>query len=307
MDLGGGSTQIVFEPVSSDVILANNHRTEISFGGHHYALYQHSYLGYGLMEARRRLGEAAVAEADARRLRAAADASQPAASLAPTLPCLPAGATLADPSTSRPAGSAGRASEEHAGGAAGAVVRGTGAGFAACAQFVTRHLFDKSDAACTVAPCAWDGVHQPRLASAFPPGRDIYAFSYIYDRAVELGGAAEGDRDSGDGALVLTPDALRALGERVCSVDSVPAVPAAAAANDVAGGPAHLARAVSADPALCLDVGFIYHLLSTGYEIPGSRVLRTAKKIRGVETGWCLGAAIHMLDSMMAGSAGAKG
>ncbi|KAI8614254.1 hypothetical protein BC830DRAFT_1041891, partial [Chytriomyces sp. MP71] len=50
------------------------------------------------------------------------------------------------------------------------------------------------------------------------------------------------------------------------------------------------------DPGLCLDLGFIYHMLSTGYELNSKRILKTAKKIGGVETGWCLGASIHLLD-----------
>jgi guanosine-diphosphatase len=56
MDLGGASTQIVFEPTFPDkeTILADgDHKYELSFGGKDYTLYQHSYLGYGLMRARR--------------------------------------------------------------------------------------------------------------------------------------------------------------------------------------------------------------------------------------------------------------
>lgn len=39
----------------------------------------------------------------------------------------------------------------------------------------------------------------------------------------------------------------------------------------------------------------------------GTRVLRTAKKIRNVETGWCLGATIHMLDVLTSGGKGSGG
>jgi guanosine-diphosphatase len=64
LDLGGASTQIVFEPVfrhpGQDAAAAvtleeGEHRYELSFGGSERMLYQHSYLGYGLMRARKRV------------------------------------------------------------------------------------------------------------------------------------------------------------------------------------------------------------------------------------------------------------
>ena len=66
LDLGGASTQIVFEPVfrrpgQDDAAAAvvsleeGEHRYELSFGGSERVLYQHSYLGYGLMRARKRV------------------------------------------------------------------------------------------------------------------------------------------------------------------------------------------------------------------------------------------------------------
>jgi guanosine-diphosphatase len=61
LDLGGASTQIVFEPVFSRPDISNvavregEHRYELSFGGKERVLYQHSYLGFGLMRARKRV------------------------------------------------------------------------------------------------------------------------------------------------------------------------------------------------------------------------------------------------------------
>ncbi|CAJ0649886.1 16606_t:CDS:2 [Entrophospora sp. SA101] len=54
-DLGGGSTQIVFEPGSLDgyKVAPGEHRYELEYGGHKYILYQHSYLHFGLMEAKK--------------------------------------------------------------------------------------------------------------------------------------------------------------------------------------------------------------------------------------------------------------
>ena len=61
LDLGGASTQIVFEPVFEAGPGAGNmhdgeHKYELKFGGPNgktHVLYQHSYLGYGLMRARK--------------------------------------------------------------------------------------------------------------------------------------------------------------------------------------------------------------------------------------------------------------
>ena len=57
MDLGGASTQIVFEPTfpadSKQSLAEGEHKYALTFGGRDFTLYQHSYLGYGLMRARR--------------------------------------------------------------------------------------------------------------------------------------------------------------------------------------------------------------------------------------------------------------
>lgn len=58
MDLGGASTQIVFEPTFSSTsatkkLAKGDHVYDLTFAGTEHALYQHSHLGYGLMQARR--------------------------------------------------------------------------------------------------------------------------------------------------------------------------------------------------------------------------------------------------------------
>ena len=56
LDLGGASTQIVFEPKfgkPDSALVEGDHKYELDFGGRMYVLYQHSYLGYGLMRARK--------------------------------------------------------------------------------------------------------------------------------------------------------------------------------------------------------------------------------------------------------------
>ena len=56
LDLGGASTQIVFKPTfteSGSTLEDGEHKYRLDFGGREHTLYQHSYLGYGLMHARR--------------------------------------------------------------------------------------------------------------------------------------------------------------------------------------------------------------------------------------------------------------
>ena len=55
LDLGGASTQIVFEPVferEDERMEEGEHKYDLKFAGRNHVLYQHSYLDYGLMRAR---------------------------------------------------------------------------------------------------------------------------------------------------------------------------------------------------------------------------------------------------------------
>ena len=47
----------------------------------------------------------------------------------------------------------------------------------------------------------------------------------------------------------------------------------------------------------CTDLGYIYSLLSVGYDLPDDRVVKSTKKVDGIEIGWSLGSAIQMLDT----------
>ncbi|KAJ3380803.1 Guanosine-diphosphatase [Entophlyctis sp. JEL0112] len=270
MDLGGGSTQIVFEPKAGVTIVQNvEQHVEVTFGGRTYVVYQHSFLGYGLMEGRRKVLQAAIEKLDAR------------------LSCLGTGATM---EIKNPGDSAGSK-------AGARVVEGTDEGFHQCQQFVGENLFSKDKTLCEVstASCSWDGVYMPPLSSSFDG--DIYAFSYFYDRIADLGVLPRGNEKEG---FEFTISDVESLADAVCAaVDGKTAV--------LKELPKAVADAVESEPGLCLDLSFIYRMLRTGYELGQSRVLKTAKKINGVETGWCLGAAIHMVDAMIGGSRGVSG
>ncbi|KAJ3105092.1 Guanosine-diphosphatase [Phlyctochytrium planicorne] len=295
MDLGGGSTQIVFEPLVKEPPLAEgDHRYELKFNGRNYILYQHSYLGYGLMEGRKSILKASVAKHAAKAKKQGKDKAG-----LPTNPCLPAGFKMnatVDSSVIDPE----KGDELEVKTKLELVnvpVVGSGAGFAACSQHITNHLFDKDPGQCKVDPCSWDGVHQPLISHTFPePHGDIYAFSYIYDRTIDLGFFV----DEKENPKPFSVDGIRDLGDQLCGIG----LDGKAHRSKGKSIEAKLRKAVETEPAVCMDLGFIYHLLSTGYEIRGSREIKTAKKIDGIETGWCLGAAIRVLDEMMGGAAG---
>jgi guanosine-diphosphatase len=60
--------------------------------------------------------------------------------------------------------------------------------------------------------------------------------------------------------------------------------------------PSSAQEEIEGRPEYCLDMTFLYVLLRLGYEFEENRVVRVEKKVAGTELGWCLGAAIAMLD-----------
>jgi guanosine-diphosphatase len=197
----------------------------LTFGGHDYVLYQHSYLNYGLMEGRKRL-------------KAASDGK---------LPCLKSGVSVDG-------------------------ILGDGKDFSTCKAFVSKSLFSKTDT-CATAPCSFDGIHQPQLTTAFPVDKEgagkLYAFSYFYDKTNPY-----------DLKDKFTVGDIGTLGEAKCAASAI------------------VDSKEEDDVHLCLDLGFIYSLLSVGYELPDGREMEVLKKIDGFETGWCLGSAIQLIDSL---------
>ncbi|KAI8645415.1 nucleoside phosphatase GDA1/CD39 [Parasitella parasitica] len=246
LDLGGGSTQIVFEPdVLEDGSLPelpdNDFKYLLKYKGKEYLLYQHSYLGYGLMEARKRMHKQILDTA----ITPSTDDLMHA--------CLPRGLSWEyTKMTTEP-------------------VKFLGAGSYADCLGVADLMLNKGKS-CDFAPCSFDGIYQPPIADTFTKG-PIYVFSYFYDRTQPLGLPAS-----------FRLPQLASLTESICSgayIENVTDIP--------------LKDELLDRPEWCLDLSFIYRLLSFGYEIPDDRELTVAKKINGVETGWCLGAAIAIL------------
>lgn len=249
MDLGGGSTQIVFEPefdgFSPPVaeLPDGEHRYDLSFSGHKYVLYQHSYDGYGLMQGRKKVLELA-AKSESKKSE-----------------CLREGTAEVVESD-----------EKH-------TVTGSATTFRPCENLIADKLFEGNNPTCTnpshLQPCAFAGVFMPPLEDTFI-SNDMYAFSYFYDMYAEPFHSTTEFR-VGD---------LKRAAERVCS-------------GSLSTLSSDVKEFAEKNPKWCMDLGFMFNLLHVGYDLPRSRVMKTAKKINGIETGWSLGAAIRLLDELL--------
>ncbi|KAJ1555059.1 Guanosine-diphosphatase [Nowakowskiella sp. JEL0078] len=267
MDLGGASTQIVFEPETNSEILEGDHKYLLNFGGRQYTLFQHSYLRYGLMESRRRIKEYLI------------------------------DIFSKIPHTRTPChGSHFSEDIMHTNGNS-ISLQGEGADFNSCHKIVTSSLFDKSSTECLRIPCSFDGVYQPLLTETFK-NNDIYIFSYFYDRTEPLGllSVSVDDEKASGFPVGAIKDAARIICSKTELKDSWISPEIQNILTELSKET--IERLTKKNPDYCLDLTFIYALLNTGYAIPDQREVRLAKKIKNVETGWCLGAAIHIVDEM---------
>ncbi|KAL2357604.1 nucleoside phosphatase GDA1/CD39 [Cryomyces antarcticus] len=269
-DLGGGSTQIVFQPTFKspsggmpEKLAEGDHKYELSFGGRDFTLYQHSYLGYGLMAARENLHKVVV-QAIYDNNGAPSDKSWLSE---PILnPCIAPGMSR---QVDVPMG---------AGHPLGETVSVNMTGPAEGSPTQCRALAEKTllkDAECKLAPCAFNGVHQPSLDKTFSR-EDVYLFSYFYDRTQPLGMPES-----------FTLRELKDLTARVCEGGQ---------AWDVFHSVEGAMDELRDRPETCLDLNFMVALLHTGYEMPIDREVKIAKKIKGNELGWCLGASLPLLN-----------
>lgn len=269
-DLGGGSTQIVFQPTFPDApdsgmpqhMEEGDHKYSLDFGGRSFELYQHSHLGYGLMSARKALHTLVVENA----AEAAPDTLAWMHDPIPN-PCIAPNASrrvdLSFPATHPLKG-------EHT-----VTMYGPSDSLPAQCRSLTEAILHK-DAKCSLTPCSFNGVHQPSLAKTFAR-EDVYIFSYFYDRTKDLGMP-----DS------FTIRELHDLTHQVCSGSDT----WQSAFGSVTGA----VKDLEERPEWCLDLNFMLALLHTGYELPIDREVKIAKKIGGNELGWCLGASLPLLE-----------
>ena len=268
-DLGGGSTQIVFQPTfkgASDggmpeKLQEGDHKYELKFGGREFELYQHSYLGYGLMAARENLHRVVIEDAHKSNPDSTAWIRKPVLN-----PCLGVGMSR---EIEVPLG------DGHVLGESVTVnMTGPTAGSATQCRALAEKTLKKHEE-CKLAPCAFNGVHQPSLEKTFAR-EDIYLFSYFYDRMNPLGMPES-----------FTLNEMRDLTTRVCEAGDAWKV-----FENIPGAMEEL----SDRPEYCLDLNFQLALLHTGYEMPMDREVKIAKKIKDNELGWCLGASLPLLS-----------
>lgn len=263
-DLGGGSTQIVFEPTfpraaaggMPAVLEEGDHRYDLQFGGRNFTLYQHSYLGYGLMAARENLHQVVVTDAyDATKdskseAKSAWSPSQPLEN-----PCIQPGQSLevdVPLPSSHPLGESVKVE-----------MRGPSEpSDQKCLALAERTLHKEAE--CKLSPCAFHGVYQPSLSQTFAR-EDIYLFSYFYDRLSVLGVP---DR--------FTLNELQDVTTDVC---------AGQASGKWRRFDDEAITELKDRPEFCLDLNFMLSLLVSGYEMPLTRQVNQAKKIGGRELG----------------------
>ncbi|KAK0735479.1 nucleoside phosphatase family-domain-containing protein [Apiosordaria backusii] len=262
-DLGGGSTQIVFEPSFEGLtdggmpakLAEGDHKYALDFGGRKFNLYQHSHLGYGLMSAREAILAELVTDLHEEHKGDKSWMEKPIVN-----PCYSAGMSKMAKVVLPDNHPLGKKLE----------VNMTGPHWAApaqCRSLAERIL--KKESACNLAPCSFNGVHQPSMAKTFAR-EDIYFLSYFYDRTQPLGMPES-----------FTLREMSDLANRVCGGerewDVFQSVPRAM--EELKDRPEH-----------CMDLNFMLALTHTGYEMPIDREVRIAKQIKGNELGWCLGA-----------------
>lgn len=380
MDLGGGSTQIVFEPNFHDPSLNPKEQPMCSvpppmlksqtcgtfyqnkqLGSSAYTLYQHSYLGYGLMEARSRIKNSIVQKLLAHLNNKDHDKSQNKvlmegvtfigdlaqkkqllesyskhinSKLEGTVhvlaqPCIArghfeiipeatiakvaavAGVKLKEKSTILMTGSVDQTDMQHQ-----------------CAH-VSAEIFDLKHP-CTYDPphCSFNGIYQPSLTGTFTrlTGADVFAFSYFYDRTrviLDLDHEDDDPKHPLQGSDRWLVQDFKYLAESVCHIssrseqeetvelhktlrklstqltshfkspDEIEKRIAKYVYNQVEADPAY-----EHNPELCMDLTFMYQLFSIGYGLPDTQPVIIRKKIDKVETGWCLGAMIEIVQGL---------
>ncbi|OBT56224.1 hypothetical protein VE04_02683 [Pseudogymnoascus sp. 24MN13] len=266
-DLGGGSTQIVFEPTFRtgaggvpEKMAPGTHKYDLDFGGRHFELYQQSHLGYGLMESRNSIHKLVINGLLAENPDDKAWLKKPIVN-----PCIAPGMTKEVKIEMDKGHDLGPL----------LIVNMTGPSSPAPAQ--CRGLAEKTlkkSSECPLAPCSFNGVHQPSLEKTFTK-EDVFIFSYFYDRTAPLGMPES-----------FTLREMHDLTHQVCQGE--PAFNIFASIQDAV-------KELKERPEWCLDLNFMMALLHTGYEMPIDREVKINKKIRDFELGWCLGASLPLL------------
>ncbi|KAJ4491767.1 nucleoside phosphatase family-domain-containing protein [Lentinula lateritia] len=276
LDLGGASTQIVFEPTFSEqsgALEEGEHKYELEFGGRTHILYQHSYLGYGLMRARAHVHQLVEFMASIR---------NPGQSAVDTMP-----ATIGNPCLARGTKRNVDIEDERTKTTKTVVMDGEQIGsFEACNRVI--ELVMAKDSICELKPCSFNGVYQPSLLDSFTSGK-VLLLSYFFDRLDPLLSAEFSSSSSTDPIDKINVSAIASIAEDVCL--GYDAWTARWGTNQ------EVMEELQDRPEWCLDLTFMHSLLRLGYEFGDERDVVLGKKIQDTELGWCLGATIAIVGS----------
>lgn len=272
-DLGGGSTQIVFEPKNGEKVLSGDHKYEIEFGGRKFVLYQYSHLGYGLMQARNKVNaEVLKAELKTKKSKFTpllkSEVKSAIADVTVENPCVPPGVTAENIIVEMEDG------DKYAVNFV-SPAKDSASSLSSQCRFLTESILNK-DLACESKSCSFNSIYQPSFDEHFSLTADMYVFSYFYDRLQPIGMPDN-----------FTLKEMTDIMQSVCAGSHL--------WDQYFTQAAHI-KELEDEPLWCLDLNFMVSLLHTGYDIPLSRDLKTAKTIGDNELGWCLGASLPLLD-----------
>ncbi|KAG5336925.1 hypothetical protein C0989_011511 [Termitomyces sp. Mn162] len=266
LDLGGASTQIAFEPRGAVEALLDEdgHRYELTFAEKTHVLYQHSFLGYGLMHARQHVHQLVEFMAA---IRANGNHTEETIGNA----CIAKGmhrlVELKDRNVTMVGDDVGS--------------------FDGCLRIM--ELVMAKDAICKTKPCSFNGVYQPSILETFPTG-PVLLLSYFYDRLAPLLPLLSPSSSSQDhdAPLPLTIHNFSTLASLICTGPS-------SWSSLHSRIPPSTLEDLNSRPEYCLDLTFMYALLRRGYEFDDAREVRIAKRVRGTELGWALGAGLEVV------------
>ena len=144
-----------------------------------------------------------------------------------------------------------------------------------CREMVHRKLFLQHDTCDEEekAPCRMN-LHFPDI-STFK--NDIYAFSYIYD-LTHLPGMTIKDNPK-ISEIIALQKAFCDFSKNANIIDKIEELRVK-------------------EPLGCMQISYIVELLTTGYGLNEERELKVVKKLKNIEMGWSLGAAVKSLDEI---------
>lgn len=267
-DLGGGSTQIVFEPILKDKkFVEQEFKYDLNFGmKENYELYQYSHLGYGLNEGRNKIYNEIIDNNLKNSVITVSSLQKGTLDTVLENPCLPPSTKLSDINVKLASGNQISVSFKNS--------NTEKDSFLQCRAITEKIL--KKDTQCLTQPCSFNGIHQPSLVKEFKDTSDLYVFSFFYDKTVPFGFP-----------LNFNLKDLRNFAEIVCGGENSWKQEFSSIIDT---------SLLKDELELCMELTFQFELLHTGYEIPLERELKTCQKIDGNEIGWCLGVALEILS-----------